>query len=68
MIPDRLLNQRTVRDRCGGVSDMTIHRWRKAGILPEPVRINSRNFWPESVIRRLMKEGDRARAQSGDAA
>jgi predicted DNA-binding transcriptional regulator AlpA len=68
MTPDRLLNQRTVRDRCGGVSDMTIHRWRKAGILPEPVQINGRNFWPESVVHRLVTQGADARMQPGDAA
>jgi predicted DNA-binding transcriptional regulator AlpA len=56
---DRLLSSRTVRDRLGGVSDMTIWRWVSAGILPAATKINGRNFWPESVIQKLASEGSK---------
>lgn len=34
----------------GGQSAMTEWRWRKAGILPEPIRINGRCFYRESDL------------------
>lgn len=37
-------------DWFGGISAMTEHRWRKAGILPEPIRIRSRCFYRESDL------------------
>jgi hypothetical protein len=36
---------RTLADRYG-VSIRTIERWCDAGILPPPMRINKRKFWP----------------------
>jgi len=39
-----------VRERFGGVSDMTLWRWTRKGILPQPVRINGRNYWREADI------------------
>lgn len=38
------------RDYMGGVSAMTEHRWREAGILPSPVKINKRNFYYEADL------------------
>ena len=38
------------RDYLGGISAMTEWRWIKAGILPEPVKINGRNFHYESDL------------------
>ena len=32
------------------VSDMTIHRWMKAGEFPEPVKIHGRNYWRAADI------------------
>lgn len=46
----RLLAARAVRERLGDVSDMTLWRWQRDGILPQPVKINGRNYWPESAI------------------
>jgi len=34
----------------GGISAMTEWRWRKAGILPEPIQINKRNFYREADL------------------
>jgi predicted site-specific integrase-resolvase len=32
-----------------GVSTRTLDRWTDAGILPAPVRINGRKYWPTDV-------------------
>lgn len=45
MNTDRLYPSRAVRDRFG-VSDMTLWRWVKKGVLPAPVQINGRNYFP----------------------
>ena len=41
---------RARRDYFDGISPMTEWRWRKAGILPEPIQINKRNFYRESDL------------------
>lgn len=38
------------RDYMGDVSAMTEFRWRESGILPEPVKINKRNFYYETDL------------------
>ena len=38
------------REYLGDISPMTEWRWIKAGILPEPVKINGRNFHYESDL------------------
>lgn len=50
-----VLSSRAVRDRFGGVSDMTIHRWVERGILPPPCKINGRNYWRECDIAALQR-------------
>jgi predicted site-specific integrase-resolvase len=62
---DVLMNARTVRTTLGGVTGMTLHRWMRAGILPQPIKINGRNYWRESDVEAL-KQG-RGR-NSGEAA
>ena len=52
-----LVSQRDVRRRIGGVSNMTVHRWRKIGILPAPVVIAGRNYWHEHQIDALARNG-----------
>jgi predicted DNA-binding transcriptional regulator AlpA len=56
----RLLNKRTVARRYD-VSCKTIDRRVRAGLLPPPVTILRRHFWPETVIdddqRRLLQRG-----------
>ena len=34
----------------GGVSDMSIWRWIKSGILPEPLRINGQRYWSDEQL------------------
>lgn len=39
------------------ISGMTLWRWVDRGILPKPIVINSRNFWPESAIQAVITAG-----------
>jgi len=52
-------------DYLGNISAMTEWRWRKAGILPDPIQINKRNFYRESD---LIAVQDRFAAESGSEA
>jgi len=47
---DPLIPQRTARRLAGGISDMTMWRWRQAGIIPPPISIRGRNYWRKSVF------------------
>lgn len=49
----------------GGISAMSEHRWRKAGILPPPIKINGRNYYRESDLIALQ---DRFARDSGPEA
>jgi hypothetical protein len=44
---DKLITSRAMRELFGGVSLMTLYRWRKDPKLnfPEPVKIRDRNYW-----------------------
>ena len=42
---DALINQGAARLLAGDVSDMTFWRWRRAGMIPEPIKIRGRNYW-----------------------
>ena len=53
MKTDKLVSSATVRRELGDVSEMTIWRWTKTGILPAPTKINKRNYWPVSAVERL---------------
>lgn len=50
MQTDSLVTSKTVKHRFGDVSDMTLWRWVKDGKLPQPIKINKRNYWAESTI------------------
>ncbi|MEW7986942.1 MAG: hypothetical protein AB2797_04625 [Candidatus Thiodiazotropha sp.] len=43
-----LISTAQLRQMVGGVSDMTIWRWVKAGVIPKPKKIRKRNYWPKS--------------------
>lgn len=42
---DPLITSGTARALAGGVASMTLWRWRKAGIIPEPIVIRGRNYF-----------------------
>lgn len=53
------------RDYFGGITSMTEHRWRKAGILPQPIKIRKRCYYRESDLiefQARFEQGDRAPA------
>ena len=39
-----------LRRKYGGVSAMTLWRWRQAGLLPQPVQFNGRNYTAEDDL------------------
>ena len=47
---DPLVSQTSVKKQLGDVIDMTMWRWRRQGILPPPIVINTRNYWRQSQI------------------
>jgi len=53
----RKLTARALQERYG-VVDRTLDRWVKAGILPEPMRINHRRYWDSDEV----EARDRARS------
>jgi len=48
----KLISAATVRDLCGGVSDMSIWRWLNDPDMnfPEPVYIQKRRYWREAEL------------------
>lgn len=58
------LSARAVRERFDGITGMTLSRWVKAGILPPPIKIGTRNFWWADDVERLAEKGAN-RAQCG---
>jgi predicted DNA-binding transcriptional regulator AlpA len=50
--PDALLSQAEVCRLCGGVSTMTIWRWRQDRVLnfPTPTVISERCYWPRGEV------------------
>lgn len=58
---DSLVTQPQLKRITGNVSDMTIWRWRRAGLLPEPTNIRGRNYWRardvHAALHRVMGQG-----------
>jgi len=50
----------------GGISQMTEYRWRKRGILPEPIRINKRCFYREADLL-AVQNGESFQVEGGAA-
>lgn len=48
----KLIPAKTVRELCGGISDMSLWRWLndEALAFPRPVYIQKRRFWREAEI------------------
>lgn len=48
----KLITSNTVRELCGGISDMTIYRWLADPEMkfPRPTKLNRRRFWREAEI------------------
>lgn len=55
---DRLITAEDVRRIAGGISDMTLWRWLKRGILPQPLVIERRRYWwREAIVAALQRAG-----------
>jgi prophage regulatory protein len=71
--PTRILRLRAVVDRTGD-SPSAVHRDRKLGLFPEPVKIGARAVgWVESeidelIMRRIRERDERLRAKKLEAA
>ncbi len=50
---DPLIPARKLGEDLGNVSDVTLWRWEKKGILPPAVRINGRKYWRQSVAQKI---------------
>ena len=48
----KLISAATVRDLCGGVSDMTLWRWLNDPDMsfPKPIYIQKRRYWREAEL------------------
>lgn len=55
---DIYLSAKQVRERYGGISDMSLWRWLRDGELnfPQPIRINGRRFWRLSALEAFERE------------
>jgi DNA-binding transcriptional MerR regulator len=60
MLPTRLMRERY------NVTDRTIDRWAKSGILPRPVRINGVRYWHQHELERRERELLSTRTQDQD--
>jgi predicted DNA-binding transcriptional regulator AlpA len=50
MNTQRRVKAETVRQLCGGVSDMTIWRWLQSEDFPKPIYIGRRRYWREADV------------------
>lgn len=51
---DALITQPQLKRLAGDISDMTIWRWRRAGLIPEPSNIRGRNYWRSGDVRAFL--------------
>lgn len=47
--PNRLLTTRLLAE-ANSISIRTLERWVEVGILPKPLRVNGRKFWPVGTV------------------
>lgn len=53
--PQKLITQSEARRLHGNVSAMTWWRWRQAGIVPEPVVIQGRNYYAADELAKVQQ-------------
>lgn len=52
---DALISASAGRSLAGGISAMTEWRWRRAGLLPEPIHIRGRNYYRRGEFMRALR-------------
>lgn len=60
---DRLITAEEVRRIAGGISDMTLWRWLKRGILPPPLVIERRRYWWRGAILDALRRAGHSQAR-----
>jgi hypothetical protein len=51
----------------GGLPKSTLHRWLADGVIPKPTRIGGLNYWPETVMDDVRRNGTKSPASASDA-
>ena len=54
--PGDLIRTRDLRRMAGGISSMTVWRWRKAELLPAPTKIRGRNYWTLAQVSKALAD------------
>jgi hypothetical protein len=58
---DPLISAGAARALAGGISAMTLWRWRHVGIIPPPVVIQGRNYWRKRAFLAAIAAADQSR-------
>lgn len=67
-VDDQLLTEKALRALLGNVSSMTVWRWMKRGLLPQPIKLGARNFWYVREVRAFLAAQPRRDAEGSQAA
>lgn len=68
-VPDQLVVSAEVRSLAGGISDMTLWRWVRKGIVPRPLVIERRRYWRRAeLIASLEAAAERSRQAAEEGA
>lgn len=44
----------------GSISDMTLWRWHRAGVIPDPIKIRSRKYWNRGTFLAALARADQS--------
>ncbi len=56
---DTLVASTDVRREFGNITDVTLWRWERDGVIPPALRIRGRKFWRRSTLERLKAEASK---------
>lgn len=62
---DHLIAADEVRRLAGGISDMTLWRWLRRGILPQPLNIERRRYWWRNTVIESLNRAGRCEDEAG---
>lgn len=68
MTGHKLITAGQLREKFGGITKMTLHRWMndpKAGF-PTPLKIQNRNYWHDSDIEAFLRLKETAKGSAPD--
>lgn len=66
--PNELITSAEARRLSGGISDMSLWRWLKKGILPQPLKIERRRYWKRGeFVAALEAAGQNGQVQAHEA-